>query len=71
MIRESMLTKSIVSLCFLGVAGGAWAADVKVLEQIVAKVNNEIITLGELDRSRRQMESELKRQQLPANKIQE
>ena len=66
-----MLTKSIVSLCFLGVAGGAWAADVKVLEQIVAKVNNEIITLGELDRSRRQMESELKRQQLPANKIQE
>jgi parvulin-like peptidyl-prolyl isomerase len=58
-------------LCFLGVAGGAWAADVKVLEQIVAKVNNEIITLGELDRSRRQMESELKRQQLPANKIQE
>jgi peptidyl-prolyl cis-trans isomerase SurA len=66
-----MLTKSIVSLCFLGVAGGAWAADVKVLEQIVAKVNNEIITLGELDRSRRQMESELKRQQLPADKIQE
>jgi parvulin-like peptidyl-prolyl isomerase len=58
-------------LCFLGVAGGAWAADVKVVEQIVAKVNNEIITLGELDRSRRQVESELKRQQVPANKVPE
>jgi len=66
-----MLTKSIVSLCFLGVAGGAWAADVKVLEQIVAKVNNEIVTVGELDRSRRMVEAELKRQQVPADKIQE
>ncbi|MGC9971038.1 MAG: AMIN domain-containing protein, partial [Bryobacteraceae bacterium] len=47
------------------------ASRATVIEQIVAKVNNEIITLGELDRSRRQMESELKRQQLPANKIQE
>jgi parvulin-like peptidyl-prolyl isomerase len=58
-------------LCFLGVAGGAWAADVKVLEQIVAKVNNEIVTVGELDRSRRMVEAELKRQQVPADKIQE
>ena len=66
-----MLTKSIVSLCFLGVSGGAWAADVKVLELIVAKVNNEIVTVGELDRSRRMVEAELKRQQVPADKIQE
>ncbi|MGA2329690.1 MAG: SurA N-terminal domain-containing protein, partial [Bryobacteraceae bacterium] len=66
-----MLTKSVVSLCFLGVAGGAWAADVKVIEQIVAKVNNEIVTLGELDRSRKQMETELRRQQMPAAKAQE
>ena len=66
-----MLTKSIVSLCFLGVAGGAWAADVKVLELIVAKVNNEIVTVGELGRSRRMVEAELKRQQVPADKIQE
>jgi parvulin-like peptidyl-prolyl isomerase len=42
-----------------------------IIEQIVAKVNNEIITLGDLDRSRRQLESELKRQQVPSDKIQE
>jgi parvulin-like peptidyl-prolyl isomerase len=50
---------------------GACAADLKVVEQIVAKVNGEIITLGELDRSRRQMEAEFRRQQLPADKVQE
>jgi len=42
-----------------------------IIEQIVAKVNNEIVTLGELDRSRKQMETELRRQQMPAAKAQE
>jgi len=42
-----------------------------ILELIVAKVNNEIVTVGELGRSRRMVESELKRQQMPADKIQE
>jgi parvulin-like peptidyl-prolyl isomerase len=42
-----------------------------ILEQIVAKVNNEIVTVGELGRSRRMVEAELKRQQVPADKIQE
>jgi len=53
-------------------AGGAWAADakpepkdVRVVEQIVAKVNNDIVTLGELDRTRRQIEAELKQQAPP------
>jgi parvulin-like peptidyl-prolyl isomerase len=64
-----MPKKSIVSLCFLAVAGGAFAADVKVVEQILAKVNNEIITQGELDRSRAQLEAELRRQQLAPDKI--
>ncbi len=36
------------------------AADVTVLDFIVAKVNGDIITLGELERQKRQMEAELK-----------
>jgi parvulin-like peptidyl-prolyl isomerase len=66
-----MPKKSTVSLCFLAVAGGAWAADAIVVEQIVAKVNNEIVTQGELDRSRAQIEAELKHQQLPPEKVQQ
>ncbi len=45
-------------------AGVLPAADVKVVELIVAKVNNEIITRGEIEHSRRQLEIELKRQGL-------
>jgi parvulin-like peptidyl-prolyl isomerase len=45
-------------------AGAAWAADIAVVESIVAKVNNEIITRTELDRSRRQIEGELRQQGL-------
>jgi len=38
------------------------AADVRVVEEIVAKVNNEIITRGELERARKQLEESLRRQ---------
>ncbi len=38
------------------------AADVRVVEEIIAKVNNEIITRSELERSRRQLEESLRRQ---------
>ncbi len=44
---------------------------VRIIEQIVAKVNNEIITLGELERSRKQMEAAVKAQQVPAAKATE
>ena len=57
---------------WLLVGTGALAApppDVKVVEQIVAKINNEIITQGELDRSRRQLEAELKRQGLSSDRL--
>jgi len=40
------------------------AADVRVVEEIVAKVNGDIITKGEIERSRQQIESELKQQGL-------
>ena len=47
----------------------AWAAvasDVKVVEQIVAKVNSDIITTGELARGRRDLEALLRQQGLNA-----
>ncbi|MDX2152825.1 MAG: peptidylprolyl isomerase [Bryobacteraceae bacterium] len=48
-------------LCgLLLVVGTAWAADPVVVEQIVAKVNGDIITRGELERLKRQLEGELK-----------
>lgn len=56
-----MLMKSASALLFLGLAAAS-AADVKIVEEIVAKVNNEIVTRGELLRSRRQAEAELRRQ---------
>ncbi|MFN3326729.1 MAG: peptidylprolyl isomerase [Bryobacteraceae bacterium] len=40
--------------------GAAWAAEVHVVEQIVAKVNSEIITSGELERQRQQLIEELR-----------
>src|SRR2546423_1286256 len=56
---------------FLCVAGCLTAADVsqvKVIEQIVAKVNGDIITRGELEKSRQVLELELKQQNVPPGK---
>lgn len=57
-----------VSLCVLGVAGACLAADTTpgpdVVEEIVAKVNNEIVTRGEMDKFRRQVEAEVAHQQM-------
>jgi len=48
------------SLLFLGLAGGAlFAADVHLVEEIITKVNGDIITRSELARTRKQMEIEL------------
>src|SRR6476619_5607909 len=47
------------------------AADVQVIEQIVAKVNGDIITSGELDRSRQSLQLQLKEEKAPPDKIQE
>jgi peptidyl-prolyl cis-trans isomerase SurA len=56
---------------FLTVFGAVAAAEVKVVEQIVAKVNGDIITRGELERSRQVLEAELKQQKVPEAKMQE
>jgi peptidyl-prolyl cis-trans isomerase SurA len=42
------------------VCGSALAAEVGVVEEIIAKVNGDIITRSEIDRSRRLLEGELK-----------
>ncbi len=51
--------KFFLSLLFLGLSGGALAADVHLVEEIIAKINGDIITRSELDRSRKQMRAEL------------
>ena len=50
-------------------AGVAAAADVQVVEQIVAKVNGDIITKGELDKSRQALETQLRQEKTPADKV--
>lgn len=45
-------------------AVGLWAADALVVEEIVAKVNGDIITRTEVERSRRQIEADLRQQKL-------
>jgi parvulin-like peptidyl-prolyl isomerase len=61
--------KCVVASLPLVLASVCFATDVKVVEQIVAKINNQIITSGELDRARQQAAAELKRQQLPADRM--
>ena len=56
---------------FLSVAGCLSAADVsqvKVIEQIVAKVNGDIITRGELEKMRPGFELDMKQQNVPPEK---
>lgn len=64
-----MLPKCLLGLAL--VAGAAAAADVKVVEEIVAKVNGDIITRGELARNRLLLEMELKQQGLNGARLKE
>ena len=50
-------------LCLSTVCSAAWAEDVSVIEEIIAKVNGEIITRSEIERTRRQIAAELSQQQ--------
>src|ERR1700690_872619 len=67
-----MLKRLRVSFCVLGVAGACLAADTTpapdVVEEIVAKVNNEIVTRGEMDKFRRMVEGEIAHQGLNAER---
>ncbi|HET9321909.1 MAG TPA: SurA N-terminal domain-containing protein, partial [Bryobacteraceae bacterium] len=45
------------------------ASDVRVVEEIVAKVNSDIITRGELENTRRTLEAELRKQGLTGSAL--
>ena len=45
------------------------AADIQVLEEILVKVNGEIITRSELDRSMKEVQAEFARQNLPGEEL--
>jgi parvulin-like peptidyl-prolyl isomerase len=62
-----------MKLLSLLIAGGSLclAADVAVVEEIVAKVNGDIITRGDLERSRKQLEADLRQQGQPALTLQQ
>ena len=55
-----------IALCVLALATAA-AADRLVLEEIVARVNNRIITLADLERSRQSLREELAREHTGAD----
>jgi parvulin-like peptidyl-prolyl isomerase len=46
-------------------AAGVYAGDVRMIEQIVAKVNGDIITLSEMERTRQTLRAELQQQRVP------
>src|SRR6266403_137509 len=49
-------------LAGIAAAGLASAAEITVIEEIVAKVNGEIITRGDIERTRKQMEAAMREQ---------
>lgn len=58
------------SLAIVALSMSAFAADIGIVEEIVAKVNGDIITRSELDRSRKQMEAELRQRGAAADALQ-
>src|SRR5690242_14191059 len=60
-------------LCAMAVASLSWAAvsEVRVVEEIVAKVNGDIITRSELERAQQQIAAELHQQGLTGVKLQQ
>ena len=50
--------------CLLTVAGSAMAAEIAVVDEIIAKVNGEIVTRSDIDRTRQQMEASYRQQGL-------
>src|SRR5262245_25828131 len=48
-----------------------FAADVKVMDEIVCKVNGDIITRSELDRDRKRLEADMRQQGLNGARLQD
>lgn len=66
-----MRMKHILPVFGLGLTALCLAGDVRVVEQIVAKVNNEIVTAGELEKTRQQIAAEMQKQQIPKERFNE
>jgi parvulin-like peptidyl-prolyl isomerase len=64
------MTSKIVILSLAGITA-ALAADIRIVEEIAAKVNGDIITRGELEQQRKEFEQGLKGQGLTGPKLQE
>jgi peptidyl-prolyl cis-trans isomerase SurA len=62
-----------LQLIFAGIAaaGLASAAEITVIEEIIAKVNGEIITRGDVERTRKQMEAAMREQGATGQRLQE
>ncbi len=52
-------------------AAAAMASDVKIVEQVIAKINGDIVTSSDLERARKEAEAELRRQGVTAAQIAE
>src|SRR5438552_19203092 len=52
-------------------AGASLAADVSVVEEIVCKVNGDIITRNEIEKTRKQIEGDLRQQGLTGIRLQD
>jgi peptidyl-prolyl cis-trans isomerase SurA len=62
---------SVRTLLIFLTAGAALAADVKVIEQIAAKVNGDIITTDDLARARVELKTQLEKEGLKGDKLDE
>jgi parvulin-like peptidyl-prolyl isomerase len=58
-------------LAGIAAAGLACAAEITVIEEIVAKVNGEIVTRGDIERTRRQMETAMREQGATGERLQQ
>lgn len=58
-------------LCIFFLAVAAYGADVTLMEEIICKVNGDIITRGEMIRDRKMLESELRQQGLTGARLNE
>src|SRR3954471_13217072 len=65
------MLRRLVVLIASGAAIAAAADNVKVVEEIAAKVNGDIITRGELAKKRADIEAEAKRQGLTGPRLQQ
>src|SRR5215472_9374236 len=62
---------AVIAVSMLAVCAAADNPPIKVVEEIAAKVNGDIITRGELTKKRSELESEAKRQGLSGTRLQE